>query len=66
VNLSLHSFADEVAARTDAPDGWNRTFDLLFPVKEPSRWEAATGQIAAMPAKPTGDVLSSTLLRGEC
>jgi 7-cyano-7-deazaguanine synthase in queuosine biosynthesis len=47
--------ADEIAARKDAPDGWSRSFDLLFPVKEPSRWEAAAGPIAATLAKLSGD-----------
>lgn len=50
--------ADEVSARKHAPDGWNRPFDLLFPVKEPTRWEAATGPLAATLAKLSGDEFS--------
>lgn len=47
--------ADEVSARKYAPDGWNRDFDFIFPVKEPSRWDASTGLITATLAKLSGD-----------
>ena len=46
---------DELRSREDTPDGWNREFDLVTPVQDPPRWEAATEALRAALSTLSGD-----------
>ena len=46
---------DELVLREKAPNGWTRAFDVLFPVHEPSRWEAAAETLESMLWTLAGD-----------
>jgi 7-cyano-7-deazaguanine synthase in queuosine biosynthesis len=46
---------DEILLRERAADGWSRSFDLLFPVHDPARWEAGSGTLASMLWTLAGD-----------
>jgi len=46
---------DEVCSREDTPDRWSREFDLLTPVEDPPRWEAATEALRAALSTLSGD-----------
>lgn len=50
--------ADEISRRGDAPDGWTRSFELVFPVSEPELWAEAEGSLVDMLAMLSGDQFS--------
>ena len=47
--------ADELEPRKRAHDGWTRSFDFVFPVKEPSAWSAASERLYRCLNKLSGD-----------
>lgn len=46
---------DEALLREKAPNGWARSFELLFPVHDPARWQAVFKTVSAMLWTLAGD-----------
>jgi 7-cyano-7-deazaguanine synthase in queuosine biosynthesis len=46
---------DELVPREKMADGWTRPFELLFPVHEPARWDAAAESLESMLWTLSGD-----------
>jgi 7-cyano-7-deazaguanine synthase in queuosine biosynthesis len=47
--------ADELDARAATEDGWTRRFEIVFPVFQPDKWTATTGDIAKCLSQLSGD-----------
>lgn len=52
---TLVYIADELDARAATKDGWTRRFEIVFPVSQPDKWSATTGDIAKCLSQLAGD-----------
>jgi len=50
--------ADELCARSSAPDRWTRRFDGVIPVRRPALWRNASGQLSDLLGFLSGDVFA--------